>query len=146
MAMRSALPFALLLVVTPALADTFGGFSGVDKPYLVNADRVCQPLAVDKGEAKGTPKCEKATADIIAHLSIKEPIVQRGPKAAFAATISGKTITVTKGGQPVITWSAIDPLGKVVEVYASQYEDRVAVAYTQRVLGKEVTSVVAFEL
>ena len=146
MAMRSALPFAILLVATPALADTFGGFSGVDKPYLVNQDRVCQPLPVDKGVAKGTPTCEKVTADVVAHLSIKEPIVQKGPKATFAATISGKTITVTKDGTTVVTWNAVDPLGKVVEVYESQYEDRVAVAYTQRVLGKEVTSVVAFEL
>src|SRR5690242_7710199 len=32
---------SLLLAVTPAVADTFGGFSGVDTPYLVNRDRIC---------------------------------------------------------------------------------------------------------
>lgn len=149
MVMRRAVPLALLLASTPAVADTFGGFSGVDTPYLVNRDRVCYPLAVKEGAATGVPTCEKdVTADVIAKLSIKDPIVQRGPKATFAATASGKTLTVTKkaGGEAVVTWNALDPIGKVVDVYASQYEDRVAVAYTTRKLGKEVTEVIAFEL
>lgn len=149
MVMRKALALALLLVAGPAAADTFGGFSGVDAPYLVNRDRICYPLEVKAGAATGVPNCEKdATADVIAKLSIKDPIVQRGTKASFAATASGKTLTVTKkaSGDPVVTWNAIDPIGKVVDVYASQYEDRVAVAYTTRKLGKEVTEVVAFEL
>ncbi|HEY5920302.1 MAG TPA: hypothetical protein VIV11_01470 [Kofleriaceae bacterium] len=149
MAMRSAIPLTLVLAVTPAAADTFGGFSGVDTPYLVNRDRICHPLEVKDGKAAGAPQCEKeVTADVIAKLSIKDPIAQRGPKATFAATASGKTLTVTKkaSGDPAVTWNAVDPIGKVVEVYASQYEDRVAVAYTMRKLGKEVTEVVAFEL
>jgi hypothetical protein len=147
MAMQKALPLVLLLVATPALADTFGGFSGVDKPYLVNQDKVCVPLAVTGGTAKGAPQCEKTTADVVAQLSMKEGTVQRGPKASFAATVAGKTLTVTKKtGEPLVTWNAPDAIGKVVDVYASQYEDRVAVAYTIRVLGKEVTNVVAFEL
>ena len=149
MVMRSAIPLTLVLAVTPAAADTFGGFSGVDTPYLVNRDRICHPLEVKDGKAAGAPQCEKeVTADVIAKLSIKDPIAQRGPKAAFAATASGKTLTVTKkpSGDPAVVWNAIDPIGKVVEVYASQYEDRVAVAYTTRKLGKEVTEVIAFEL
>src|SRR3954468_24768301 len=113
MAMRSALPFALILMATPALADTFGGFSGVDKPYLLTPDKVCQPLEVADGKATGSPKCEKAAADVIAQLSIKDPIVQSGPKASFAATIAGKTLTVTtKAGSPVVVWTAPDVLGK----------------------------------
>lgn len=149
MVMRRALPLALLLAAAPAAADTFGGFSGVDTPYLVNRDRVCFPVAVKDGAASGAPTCEKdVTADVIAKLSIKDPVAQRGPKATFAATASGKTLTVTKraSGDAVVTWNAVDPIGKVVEVYASQYEDRVAVAYTTRRLGKEVTEVIAFEL
>ncbi len=149
MVMRSALSLALLLAAVPAAADTFGGFSGVDTPYLVNRDRVCYPLAVKDGTATGAPTCERdIPADVIAKLSIKDPIAQRGPKATFAATASGKTLTITKksSGDPVVTWTAIDPIGKIVEVYASQYEDRVAVAYTVRLLGKELTYVVAFEL
>jgi stalled ribosome alternative rescue factor ArfA len=51
-----------------------------------------------------------------------------------------------KSGDKVVVWDATDPIGKVVEVYASQYDDRVAVAYTVRRMGKEVTDVVAFDL
>jgi hypothetical protein len=154
MVMRRALPLSLVLAgltawAGTAAADTFGGFSGVDTPYLVNRDRLCTPLAVAGGKATGAPACEKdVSADVIAKLSIKEPIVQRGPKANFAATASGKTLTVTKksASAPVVTWTAAEPIAKVVEVYASQYEDRVAVTYAVRKLGKEVIEVVAFEL
>jgi hypothetical protein len=146
--MRSAHAIAtLVLLVTPAAADTFGGFSGIDKPYLVNQDRLCIPLSVKAGAATGTPRCEPVAADVKAKLSFKSPIVQSGIKASFAATASGRTLTVTKkSGEPVVTWQAPDAIGKIVEVYASQYEDRVAVAYTTRRLGKEVTDIVAFTL
>jgi hypothetical protein len=152
MVMRTALPLTLVLagsLAGSAAADTFGGFSGVDTPYLVNRDRVCHPLAITAGAASGTPQCEKdVTADVIAKLSIKDPIAQRGPKAAFAATASGRALTVTKkpNGDPVVTWTSPEPISKVVEVYASQYEDRVAVAYSVRKLGKEVVEIVAFEV
>src|SRR5688572_25723298 len=132
MVMRTALSL-LLALASPAAADTFGGFSGVDTPYLVNRDRICYPLEVKAGAAKGQPTCEKeVTADVLAKLSIKEPIVQRGPKATFAANASDKTLTVSKkaSNEAVITWTAMEPIGKVVEVYTSQYEDRIAVAYT----------------
>ncbi len=137
-----------LLVAGPAAADKLGGFSGVDRPYLVNQDRVCTPLPVTRGAATGAPSCKQAGADVVARLSFKDPIPQLGPKATFAATASGRTITVTRkaSGTPVVTWSAVDPIGKVVEVYASPYEDRIAVAYTTRRLGKEVTDVIAFDL
>ena len=135
------------LFATTAAADTFAGFSGVDRPYLVNQDRVCAPLAITHGSATGAPKCEKVGADVVAHLSIKAPIVQSGAKASFAATASGRTLTVSrKTGEPLVTWDAPDPIGKVVEVYGSQYDDRVAVAFTTRRIGKEVTDVIAFDL
>lgn len=146
MAMRTRVLAVLLTIATPAAADTFGGFSSVDAPYLVNQDRVCTPLEVKNGQATGTPSCAKAAADEIAHLTIKGAAAQRGPKATFAATATGKTLTVSRGGDVVVTWNAFDPIGKVVDVYASPYEDRVAVAYTTRRLGKEVTDVVAFVL
>jgi hypothetical protein len=151
MAMRHAQLLVLggsLLLAGTAGADKFGGFSGVDRPYLVNQDRVCTPLKVADGAASGAPACTQAAADVVARLSIKDPIPQAGPKATFAATASGRTLTVTRkaSGTEVVTWSAADPIGKVVEVYASQYQDRVAVAYTTRRLGKEVTDVIAFDL
>ncbi len=136
-------------VAGSAGADTFGGFSGVDRPYLVNSDRACVPLVVASGAATGAPRCDKLAADAIARLSIKDPLPQRGAKASFAATAAGRTLTVTRGAPPrdkVVVWDAPDPIGKVVEVYASQYDDRVAVAFTVRRLGKEVTEVVAFDL
>ena len=148
MTMRVLLAAGLLAVTAgSAAAETFGGFSGVDRPYLVNSDKVCTPLVVIGGVAKGAPSCEKAGADIVARLSIKDPIVQRGAKANFAATAASRTLTVTrKTGDKAVTWDATDPIGKVVEVYASQYDDRVAVAYTVRRMGKEVTDIVAFDL
>jgi len=148
MTMRALLAAGLLAVTAgPAAADTFGGFSGVDRPYLVNSDKVCTPLIVTAGTAKGAPACEKAGADIVAKLSIKDPLAQRGAKASFAATAASRTLTVTRtSGDKVVTWDATDPIGKVVEVYASQYDDRVAVAYTVRRMGKEVTDIIAFDL
>lgn len=134
-------------LASPARADTFSGFSGVDRPYLVNQDRVCSPIIVANGTAAGAPRCEKAGADQVAHLSIKPPIIQSGPKAAFTAQAAGRTITVSrKTGGAVVAWDAPDPVVKIVEVYASQYEDRVAVAYTVRRAGKEITDIVAFDL
>ncbi len=147
--MRIALVLALVgLAAPPALADTFGGFSGIDRAYLVNQDRVCTPLAVKPdGTATGAPTCRKAPTDELAKLDFKAPIVQRGDKAQFAATASEATLTVTgDSGAPVATWKAVDPIGKVVDVYASQYADRVAVAYTVRRLGRELTEVVAFDV
>lgn len=139
----------LILLLLPGLAaaDTFGGFSGVDRPFLVNADKVCAPIKVEGTAAKGALVCEKAAADVIAKLSFKEPLVQAGPKATFAATASGNTLTITRkqAGTPVLTWDAPDKI-KVVDVYADQYETRIAVAYTTRRAGKEVTDVVAFDL
>jgi hypothetical protein len=149
MAMRPANALAALVVVlsAPAAADTFGGFSGVDRPYLVDRDKVCAPLAVKGGAANGSPVCGKVSADVVAKYSFKEPIAQRGLKASFGASASGKTLTITrKSGEALVVWQAPDTIGKIVEVYGSQYEDRVAVAYTMRRLGKEVTEIVAFEL
>ncbi len=147
--MRFLIAAALLLAVAgPVAADTFGGFSGVDRPYQVNSDRVCTPLVVTAGKAMGGPACEKAAADVLAKLRIKDPIPQKGiDKATFAATASGRTLSVTKPtGEPIVTWDAPDPISKIVEVYAGQYDDRVAVAFLTRRMGKEVTDIVGFDL
>lgn len=146
--MRRALVVAVLATPAAASADTFGGFSGVDRPYLVNQDKVCAPLKVSGGSAAGAPACEKAAADVVARLSMKAPIPQTGPKAAFAATAAGRTLTIVRkqSGATVVTWEAIDAIARVVDVYASQYEDRIAVAYITRRAGKEITDVVGFDL
>ncbi len=147
--MRTAIVLALVITgfAARAGADSFGGFSGVDRPYLVNQDRVCTPIVVAGGAAAGAATCSKAAADVIAHLSIKPPIVQRGAKASFTAQASSRTITVSrKTGGVVVTWDAPDAVVRIVEVYASQYDDRVAVAYVVRRAGRELTDVIAFDL
>ncbi len=130
----------------PAAADTFGGFSGVERYYLVNQDKVCTPLAANA--TSGAPSCEKAAADIVAKLSIKAPLPQKdkGDKAAYAASASGRTLTITRNGAAVVTWTSMDAISKIVEVYASEYNDRVAVAYITRRMGKDVTDVIAFTI
>src|SRR5262245_60335508 len=101
-----------------ARAVKLGGFSGVDRAYLVNQDKVFSPLKLNEGVAAGAPSCATAPADVVAKLSFKDPILQTGAKATFAATASGRTLTVTRkdSGTQVVTWTAIDPIGKVVEV------------------------------
>lgn len=151
MPMRRLSPTIALLVLAGSTslvaADTFGGFSGVDRPYLVNADKVCTPLKVTNGAATGVPSCAKATADVVARLSIKTPTPLGGPKAAFEATAAGRTITVTRKqtGAKAVEWTAPDSIGRIVELYTSPYDDRVAVAYTTKRLGKEFTDIVAFD-
>ncbi len=147
-AMRSLIAAVLLFAAGTAAADTFGGFSGVDRPYQVNSDRVCTPLVVTAGKAAGGPACDKAAADVLAKLRIKDPIPQKGvDKATFAATASGRTLTVTRPtGEAIVTWDASDPISKIVEVYTSQYDDRVAVTFTTRRMGKEITDVIGFDL
>jgi hypothetical protein len=138
---------AILAIAGPAAADTLGGFSKIDRHYLVNQDRACTPLKVENGAATGAAKCDKLAPDAVAKLEFKDATVQRGAKATFAATASGTTLTVTtKSGAPIVTWTAPDPIGKIVEVYASQYDDRVAVTYTVRRAGRELTDVIAFDL
>lgn len=143
MTMRGFAVFSLL-VSLPAAADTLGGFSSVATPYLVNQDRVCEPLEVAQGVATGAPKCARAAADAIAKLAFKAGTSQRGATAQFAATAVGTELIVSRSGQVAVTWRAPDPIARVVEVTASQYGDRVAVAYATRRLGKEAIDVIAF--
>lgn len=136
----------LLGLTSVASADKLGGFSKLDRSYLVNQDRVCQPVVVKDGAAAGNPKCAKAGADVVAKLDMKAPTLQSGAKATFAATASGRTLTVTRDGTAAVAWDAFDPIGKVVAVYANEYEDRVGVEYVTRRAGKDVTDVVVFDL
>ncbi len=146
MTMRWSLALAVTALAAPVAADTFGGFSGVERHYLVNQDKICTPLPASA--TSGAPQCEKAGADVVAKLSIKAPLPQkaRGDKAAYAATASGRTLTITRNGAEVVAWTSMDAISKVVEVYASEYNDRVAVAYITRRMGKDVTDVIAFTI
>ncbi len=147
-------PSALVMVLVglcasarAAHADTFGGFSAVDRPYLVNQDRACTPVLVADGTARGVPACTKAAADVLAHLDIKPGERQSGGTAVFVAAASGSTLVVSNAsGDKIVAWDAPNPIGKVVELYATHDEDRIAVVYTVRRAGRELTEVVAFDL
>lgn len=137
------------LVVTkvqPAQAENLRGFSAVDRPYLVGADRVCTPLVVTAATATGSPQCRTLPTDQVAKLSFGPGIVETGSSAKFNASIRGATLTVREGDATLVTWTASDVLGKVITVERSKFSDRIAVTYTVRRLGREVTDVVVFDL
>ena len=141
-------PVALAALGGTALADSFSGFSGVDRYYLVAPDRVCAPLRVTGAKATGTPTCEKATSDRIAQLSIKPAAVERGTKARFVASASGRAVKIKAGDRDVVLveWTSLDPIASVANVYGSTYADMVAVELVVRRAGREVTDVVGFDL
>ncbi|MBP9088066.1 MAG: hypothetical protein KBG15_18235 [Kofleriaceae bacterium] len=129
-----------------AQAENLRGFSAVDRPYLVGADRVCTPLLVTATTATGSPQCRTLPADLVAKLSFGPGIVETGPNAKFKANINGATLTVRESDATLVTWTANDVLGKVVAVERSKFGDRIAVTYTMRSLGREVTDIVVFDL
>ena len=69
------------------------------------------------------PACRSArrsTADVIAHLSIKPPTRRAAPRPSFTATRRGQDADGrAKAGEPVVTWDAPDPIGAIVDVFAS---------------------------
>jgi len=139
---------ALAAFRTAAAADSFAGFSGVDRFYLVAPDRVCKPLEVRQGKATGFPPCEKATSDRIAHLSIKTAAAERGAKARFVASSSGRALTIRSSDRDValVEWTGLDPISRVDNVYGSVYGDMIAVEVVVRRSGREVTDVLAFDV
>ena len=131
-----------------ARAGVFDGFGGREDAYLVGADRVCAPLAVAGGAAHGAPACHKAASDEIARLSVKEARPERGAQAKLAAKAAGRTLTVTRvdGGQTLVRWDSLDPISRIVDVYASSYGNLVAVEMMVRRGGRDRAEVVGFDL
>src|SRR3569833_1456109 len=95
MAMRWVLVATTISLGGTAYADTFGGFSSIAVPYLVNQDRLCTPLEVVNGKATGAPKCDKAAADDIAKATSKPGVIQSGAKATFASSPHEDRVAVT---------------------------------------------------
>jgi hypothetical protein len=131
-----------------ARAGVFDGFGGREDAYLVGADRVCAPLAVAHGAAHGAPACHQAASDEIARLSVKAARPERGAQAKLAARAAGRTLTVTRvdGGQTLVRWDSLDPISRVVDVYASSYGNLVAVEMMVRRGGRDRAEVVGFDL
>ncbi len=103
---------------------------------------------VEAAIATGAPACHKAASDEVAQLSVKEAKAERGQKARFAAAAQGRTLTVTRpdSGTTVVTWESVDPISKIVDVYASTYGNVVAVEMMVRRGGRDQADVVAFDL
>lgn len=132
--------------IAHAQADTFGGFSSLEPSYLVNQDRVCALVPVRDGAASGAARCERKPADRLAQLAFRAATAQRGPKALFSARAEGNQLTVLRaGGDQAVRWQALDPIAKIIEVYA-EHDDRVAVAFSVRRGGRELIDVIAFDL
>ena len=133
-----------------AAADSFGGFSGVRSAYLVSPDHVCTPLAVSDGEAKGAPSCSKATADVIAQLSIKNAKDERGSDARFTAHAQGNAVVVHRrdGDSDVVRYTSFDPVVRIGAVYAAAANvsdaSMVVVEVVVRRAGREATDLIGF--
>ncbi|MEZ4368104.1 MAG: hypothetical protein R2939_17755 [Kofleriaceae bacterium] len=137
---------AVLAAASSAQADTFGGFAG--SRYVVSPDRVCTPLAVSNGEARGQPSCDAVGTEGLARLSIKPASPETGARARFVARQDGKRVVVRRGDAAVdvVAWAPIDPLLRVGAVYASARGDQVAVEVVVRRMGREHTDLIGFEL
>lgn len=135
-----------------ALADSFGGFSADETLYLSGRDRVCTPLAVSAGAAKGFASCEAADPSRVAAARFRRGTEQRGTRAKYAAAAKSTTLTVSaQGGQGagagvVVTWTSTDPIARILGVYVSDKEKLLAVEYESGFGGRLRTEVVAFVL
>jgi hypothetical protein len=145
MEMRSLLICALVALPSVAAADTFGGFGGNEDAYLVGRDQICTPLKVSGGKAKGVPSCAKASADQVANLSVKTAKAVRGLDASHTASATGRKLEISAKENVVVTWESPDPISKVNDVYVSKYETLIAVEYTVRRGGRDMTDVVVFD-
>ena len=143
--MRSLFILALVAIPSVASADTFGGFGGNEDAYLVGRDQICTPLKVSGGKAKGVPSCSKASADQVANLSVKTAKAVRGLDASHTASATGRKLEISAKDAVVVSWESPDPISKVNDVYVSKYETLIAVEYTVRRGGRDMTDVVVFD-
>lgn len=146
--MKAAVVAGVLLASAGvAAADSFGGFAGNEKSYVLGREKVCEPIKVSAATARGVPACMVAGTEVMATLSLKTPSPERGADAQVKARASGQTITVTgKDGAVIVAWQSFDPVTSVVDVWRSTYGRIVAVEYTVRRAGKEVHEVVGFDV
>jgi hypothetical protein len=142
----AAVAVAVAATTAAARADSFGGIAANEKRYLVGAARICEPLTVTAGVARGLPSCAAAPADQVAALATRLPSAERGSKARLTATAKGRVVTVTApGGAVVVTWQSPDPVASIVDLWLSPTERIIAVEYVVRRGGRELADVVAFD-
>jgi hypothetical protein len=132
-------------LIQTAYADNLRGFSMLDRHYVIGADRVCVPLLVSDGVATGVPSCHSGAVDELAKLDLEPGSLATGA-GKLSGSISGSTLSVRDSDSTIVTWKAPETLGKVISITRNKYSDRVAVTYTVRRLGREMTDVVGFDL
>jgi hypothetical protein len=134
----------LCLAPGAALAGPFGGFSSDGSRYLVDRDRVCQPVT----GARGAPRCEKKGADEVARLGFRKGAVQRGASARVAAQVSGTRLVVRSADGKTVRadWDSGNPVGAVSAVYLSENGKLVAVEYDARLSGRSSAQVIVLTL
>lgn len=134
----------LCLAPGAAAAGPFGGFSSDGSHYLVDRDRVCEPVT----GARGAPRCEKKGADEVARLGFRKGAVQRGAGARVAAQVSGTRLVVrTADGKTVrADWDSGNPVGAISAVYLSETGKLVAIEYDARLSGRSAAQVVVLTM
>jgi hypothetical protein len=142
---------AVLLLASPtASAGTFGGFSKNETVYLNGSHQVCKPIPLAKlgTSSSAGPKCSSADAQAVARHQFKRLPAQRGVTADFRAVASGMSLIIVNArtNAKVVSWSAGDPISRVINVYATKAKDLIAVEYETRMGGSASTDVVAFRL
>ncbi|MBK9029767.1 MAG: hypothetical protein IPL61_00235 [Myxococcales bacterium] len=146
---RSAAAVAVWMVLVAGLAeaDSLGGIAANEKSYVVGASRVCAPLAVTGGEARGAAACRTADTAEVAALSTRLPSPQRGAKAEVVATAAGRTIRVaTAAGVPLVAWNSGDTVTSIVDVWRSPTDRLIVVEYVVRRAGRELHDVIGFDV
>ncbi len=128
---------AALIVVTPAHAGTFGGFSADERSFLRGSDQICTPLPAASGKG-GASQCRAAAVDEIAARKFRRGTVQSGRSATYRADIKGgKALRVfaVKSGKCRAAWSSLDPISRISQIYLSTAGSLLAIEFETRVGG-----------
>ena len=139
---------AALVVVTPAYAGTFGGFSADERSFLRVPDQICAPLPAASGKG-GEISCRTAAADEIAAQRFRRGTVQDGRSATYRADIKGGNalrVFAVESGKCQAAWSSLGPVSRIVAVHLSAGKRLLAIEFETRSGGRMREAVIAFAL
>jgi hypothetical protein len=139
---------AALVVVTPAHAGTFGGFSADESSFLRASDQICTPLPAPSGKG-GEIRCRTAAVDEIAAHKFRRGTVQNGQSATYRADIKGGDalrVFAVESGKCRAAWSSLDPISRISGIYLSTGGRLLAIEFETRAGGRLREAVIAFVL
>ncbi len=135
---------------TVAQAGPFGGFAGDSSVYLQGGDRLCRPVTIARMGARDNTAavCSKGAPDVVARLKVTKGTAQVGAGARYDATIQGSSFTIRDKqiGTALVTWSATDPITKIIAIHVSGDKKLLAVEYEARMFGRSRQQVMGFRL